>query len=369
MDSKPDPNPAPKPDSKPDPNSGPTPDPDAGLAHWKADPGWLNTASHGLPPDASWAAIARAQESWRLGRTDMEEFHAAGERARATFGRLVHAPTETIMAGQTTSGLLAPFAAGLPEGGRLVVPEVEFTSNLFPWLVQRARGVEVVTVPAAKLVDTIDERTTAVAYSLVQSADGSIAADAELVAAARAYGADVYVDGTQACGWLPVDVTRYDLFVVSAYKWLMTPRGAAYGYVAPELAARTLPHAANWYAGAPDVDPYYGPPLRLTDAARRFDTSPAWFCQVGAAPSLELVERIGVERIRTHDVGLANRFLRGLGLPEGDSAIVAVDQPDAEARLAAADIRVSARAGRTRLAFHIHNTEAEVDAAVAALTS
>ncbi|WP_406294123.1 aminotransferase class V-fold PLP-dependent enzyme [Embleya sp. NBC_00888] len=359
-------------DSKPDhPTANPHPDADPGraLSNWSTDPGWLNTASSGLPPDVAYEALTRAQETWRRGRTDMDGFHAAGERARATFGRIVGAPAETIMAGNTTSGLLAPFAAGLPVGGRLVVPEVEFTSNLFPWLVQEARGVEVVTVPPAKLVDAIDERTTAVAFSLVQSADGSIAAEADIVAAARAYGASVYVDGTQACGWLPLDATRYDLFVVSAYKWLMAPRGTAYGYVAPELAARTLPHAANWYAGAADGDPYYGPPLRLTDTARRFDTSPAWFCQVGADPALDLVERIGVEHIHAHDVALANRFLAGLGLPLGDSAIVAIDIPDAKERLEAADIRFSARAGRTRLAFHVYNTDADVDAAVTALTS
>ncbi|MGW9206451.1 aminotransferase class V-fold PLP-dependent enzyme [Embleya sp. NPDC055664] len=350
-------------DSNPDQN------PIRGHARWSAEPGWLNTASHGLPPDVAYEAMTLAQESWRLGRTDMDEFHAAGERARATFGRLVGAPAETIMASGTTSALLAPFAAGLPVGGRLVVPEVEFTSNLFPWLVQEARGVEVVTVPVSKLVESIDERTTAVAFSLVQSADGTIAPEADIVTAARAYGARVYVDGTQACGWLPVDVTRYDLFVVSAYKWLMTPRGAAYGYVDPDLTERTLAHAANWYAGSPDGDPYYGPPLRLAAGARRFDTSPAWFCQVGAAPALEVVERIGVEHIRAHNVALANRFLTGLGLPAGDSAIVAIEQSDAQARLTAAGIRFSARAGRTRLAFHVYNTEAEVDDAIRALTA
>ncbi|MYV99439.1 aminotransferase, partial [Streptomyces sp. SID3343] len=42
--------------------------------------------------------------------------------------------------------------------------------------------------------------------------------------------------------------------------------------------------------------------------------------------------------------------------------------PDAKARLDAADIRAAVRAGRVRAAFHVYNTDAEVDAAVAALT-
>jgi len=337
-------------------------------AQWDAEPGWLNTATHGLPPHRAYTDLTRAQEAWRVGRGDMDTWQAAGERARAAFAGLTGVPTNEVMAGASVSALLAPFAAALPAGSRVVVPDIEFTSNLFPWLVQEPRGVEVVTVPVDKLVDAIDERTTAVAFSLVQSVDGSVAPEAEIVAAARAYGARVFVDGTQACGWLPIDASRYDLFVVGAYKWLMAPRGAAYGRVAPDLAERTLPSAANWYAGDAVVDAYYGPPLRLTETARRFDTSPAWFCQVGAAPALELVAEIGVEAIHAYDMALADRFLAGLGLPAGNSAIVTVDVPDAKARLDAAGIRAAVRGGRVRAAFHLYNTEAEVDAAIAALT-
>jgi uncharacterized protein (DUF1800 family) len=44
------------------------------------------------------------------------------------------------------------------------------------------------------------------------------------------------------------------------------------------------------------------------------------------------------------------------------------DRPDAAARLAAAGIRASTRVGSLRAAFHLYTTEADVDAAVAALT-
>jgi hypothetical protein len=35
---------------------------------------------------------------------------------------------------------------------------------------------------------------------------------------------------------------------------------------------------------------YYGSRMELAENARRFDQSPSWFCYVGAAPALELVE-------------------------------------------------------------------------------
>ncbi len=67
-------------------------------------------------------------------------------------------------------------------------------------------------------------------------------------------------------------------------------------------------------------------------------------------------------------MALANRFLTGLGRPPGVSAIVSVDVPDAQQRLAAAGIRAAVRAGRVRASFHVYSTEADVDAALTALT-
>ncbi len=277
-------------------------------------------------------------------------------------------PAADVAVGSAVSQLLAPVAAALPPGATVLVPETEFTSNVFPWLVQEARGVRVRTVPAAGLADAIDECTDLVAFSLVQSADGSVAAYDEIVAAARAHGALVVVDATQACGWLPFDASRADVVAVGAYKWLMAPRGAAFAYLAPELRERLTPDAAGWYAGQDVHAAYYGPPLRLATDARRFDISPAWFSYVGAAPALELLAEIGLEAVREHNVALANRFLAGLGRPPGESAIVTVTVPGAEQRLATAGIRAAVRAGRVRASFHLYSTADDVDLALAALT-
>ncbi|MEH1169249.1 aminotransferase class V-fold PLP-dependent enzyme [Micromonospora sp. CPCC 205539] len=336
---------------------------------WQPEPGWLNTASYGLPPDPAWAALQEALADWRVGRRSAEGWDESTQRARTAFAGLIGVPAVDVTVGAAVSQLLAPVAAALPAGATVLVPEIEFTSNLFPWLAQTERGVRVRTVPASELADAIDADTDLVAFSVVQSSDGSVAAYDEIVAAARAHGALVAVDATQACGWLPFDGSRADVVAVGGYKWLMGPRGCAYAYLAPELRERLRPDAAGWYAGADPQASYYGPPLRLADDARRFDISPAWFSWVGAAPALELVAEIGVPAIREHDVALANRFLTGLGRPPGESAIVTVDVPDAEQRLARAGVRAAVRAGRVRASFHVYSTEADVDAALAALTN
>jgi selenocysteine lyase/cysteine desulfurase len=147
----------------------------------------------------------------------------------------------------------------------------------------------------------------------------------------------------------------------------MSPRGAAFLTVRPAHLDGLRPNAAGWYAGADVWSSIYGGPLRLATDARRLDTSPAWLSWVGAAASLQLVERTGVEAIHAHDLGLANRLRDGLGLPPGDSAIVRVEAPGAGERLAAAGVVASTRAGAARLSFHLHNTEADVDLALNAL--
>jgi selenocysteine lyase/cysteine desulfurase len=175
-------------------------------------------------------------------------------------------------------------------------------------------------------------------------------------------------DATQACGWLPVDAGRFDALVCGAYKWLLSPRGTAFLFTRPELRTGLRPDQANWWAGSDPHASYYGPPLRLASDARAFDISPAWFSWVGTAPAIELIEQIGIAAIHAHDLGLANHFRAGLGLADGNSAIVSVDVPGAQQRLAGAGVRAAVRGGRVRASFHIYTTEADVDLAVSALT-
>ncbi len=300
---------------------------------------------------------------WQRGTGDMAEWDLSTQRSRAAFARLVGARTEDVAIGAAVSQLVAPVAAALPKGSHVVVPDIEFTSNVFPWLV---RDLDVTAVPCGKVADAIEPRTKAVAFSVVQSSTGEIAPVDDIVEAARANGALVVADATQAAGWLPVDATRFDVLVCAGYKWLMAPKGTAFCYLSEAVRDRIPPLSAGWYAG--EGEAYYGPPLRLADTARRFDLSPSWISYIGAAPALELLNDIGVERIRRHDVALADRFRAGLGLPAGDSAIISVDVPGAADRLVAAGVRAAVRDGRTRASFHLYTTEADVDAALNALT-
>ncbi|MBD0329976.1 MAG: aminotransferase class V-fold PLP-dependent enzyme [Thermoleophilia bacterium] len=334
---------------------------------WQPAAPYLDTASYGLPPRPAFEAVESALGDWRAGRIGWEHWDASTGRAREAFARLVGVDARQVATGATVSQLVGLLAASLPSGSRVVAPEVDFASLLFPWLAHADRGVEVATVPLDRLAEAVDARTTVVAFSAVQSSSGEVADLDAVTDAARRHGALVVVDATQACGWLPLDASRFDALVCGAYKWLMSPRGSSFLVVSDALLARTRPLMAGWYAADDPRATYYGPPLRLAASARRLETSPAWFSWVGTAPALELLLELGVEAIHAHDVALTNRFRRGLGLPDGDSAIVTVDVPGARERLERAGIRASVRASSLRMSFHVYNSEADVDAALEAL--
>jgi selenocysteine lyase/cysteine desulfurase len=336
---------------------------------WEPAAPYLNTASYGLPPKPAWDALQAALGDWRHGRTSWERWGDSTEGARAAFARLAGVPEADVAVGGTVAQLIAYVAAMLPDGARVVCGDVEFTSLLFPFMAHADRGVHVRTVPVAQLPEAIDSTTTLVAFSTVQSATGEVVDADAVIAAARHHGALLAADATQSCGWLPLDASRFDFLACAAYKWLLSPRGTAFLAVRPEHLDRLRPLAANWYAGEDVHASYYGPPLRLASGARRLDTSPAWFSWVGTQPALETLERIGIEAIRDHDVGLANRFRDGLGLAPSDSAIVSAEVPGAQERLERAGIRAAVRAGALRASFHVYTTEADVDAALDALLS
>jgi selenocysteine lyase/cysteine desulfurase len=328
---------------------------------WAPAGTYLNTASYGLPPTTAWDALQAALEDWRGGRTSWEHWGLPGEEARASFARIAGVPVETVAIAANVSTLLGLVAASIPDGARVLAPDVDFTSLLFPFMVQDGRGISVRLAPASDLASAIDDATDVVAFSAVQMATGEVADLDAIASAAEAHGAMTVVDATQALGWLPFDGRRFDVVAAHAYKWLMSPRGTAFMAIRPERMAQVVPHAAGWYAGEDPLATFFGPPLRLAESARRLDTSPAWFMWVGTAPALAAIEQIGVRAIHDHDVGLANRFRAGLGLEPSDSAIVFCDVEGAADRLERAGIRAAVRGGRLRTSWHVYNTAEDVE--------
>jgi selenocysteine lyase/cysteine desulfurase len=332
---------------------------------------YLNTATYGLAPLAVAERVIAAERDRMAGRFDPYAVDAAVAVSRELFGGLVGVPAERVAIGAQVSPLVGMVADALPAGAVVLAAEGEFTSVLWPFLSRPDLDVRV--VPLDRLVGAIGDDVDLVAVSVVQSADGAVTDPRRLIDAAHRAGARVLLDVTQAAGWLPLDhCGDADWIVCGGYKWLLAPRGTAFLAGTPAALAQLRPSAAGWYAGAAPWESVYGGPVRLAGDARRFDISPAWPSWLGQAAALELLTAVGVPAIHAHDVRLADRLRAGLGLPAGPSAIVSLPLADADevaARLAAAGVVASVRAGRLRLSCHLHNDDADVDRALEVLTA
>lgn len=304
--------------------------------------------------------------AWQGGAANAVAYDQHIDTSRALFAEMVGVPTDWVAIGSQVSPLVGMVASALPAGSRVVCPEGEFTSVLFPFLIRD--DLAVTLVPLEELASAIASDTDMVAFSLVQSADGRVADVDGIVATADRCGAMTMVDATQGAGWLPFSAGRFDITVTGTYKWLMCPRGTAFMTVRPEAMDRVTVLYPGWYAGEAPWDSIYGAPLRLAESARRFDASPAWLNWVGTAASLRLILDIGVDAIHEHNVSLANAFRSRVGLSSSDSAIVSIDLPATTDMEALAQLSTAQRAGRLRVGFHLYNTIADVDLLAAALT-
>jgi selenocysteine lyase/cysteine desulfurase len=329
---------------------------------------FLNTATIGLPPRRTVDALEAALARWTAGRADAFAYDIPVAGARRTYAGLVGVDESMVAVGANVSVFAGLIAASLPDDAEVVTAAGDFTSVIFPFHVQARRGVTVREVPLEELTAAITERTSLLAVSAVQSADGRIADLQGLRRACAATGTWIMLDTTQAVGWLPIDASQYSYTVSGGYKWQLAPRGTAFLTVQHDLLDNITQHNAGWYAGEDRWNSIYGAPLRLASDARRFDVSPAWLSWVGAEKSLEFLSEVGTELLHSYSVGMANRFRSGVGIPPSDSAIVST-LADAEVPglMRAAQIFGVTRAGRLRLSFHISTRARNVDTAIEVL--
>ena len=325
--------------------------------------GYLNTALTGLPGPAAVQAARAVVDAWASGTLDWKAAVDQLDAARQAFAALVGIPVHRIGVGHTVAGTLSGIATNLPDDAVVLVPEGEHNSNIYPYLHQAHRGVRLEFAPLKELANALRPHHAAVAFGLVQSADGRIADLEAIAASARAAGALTLVDVTQACGWLRFDPELCDVFVSACYKWLMTPNGPTFVGVS-ERALEHLRAGHRSWIGNTDVHAApYGPGGEAAPDARRFDLVPNFIAIAAATQSLSVLANIGLACIEAHNIGLVRRFCAELALPPHDSAIVSIDAGGMTT--ITGDINATIRSGKARFSFHLYNDEQDVEAAVA----
>jgi selenocysteine lyase/cysteine desulfurase len=329
---------------------------------------YLDTATYGLAPLTTTAAMREALAGWEAGTARwIEDWDVVAERARRDFAAIVGIDAANVALLPAASVGVGIVAASLPPNARVLVAENEFTSLLFPLLVAQQHGATVAEVPIGRLAERVDPATDLVAFSLVDMQTGTVAPAADIVARARAAGARVLMDATHGIPFVDPLATSADFVVCAAYKHLLCPRGTAFLTVRDDRIPELRPWNANWRAADDPYARYVGGPLTLADTAARFDTSMAWHLWVGAAASLGLIDQWRRNGVLDAVLGTTAELADRLGVAPTGSSIVAVPVADMDAaREALARKRVKAGVHTTavRLSCHAYTTPEDIDRAV-----
>lgn len=323
---------------------------------------YLNHAAISPPSAPVRKAVAAACDVYaREGVAALETVLPQRDRVRARLASLVGARPEDIGFVPNTTAGVVDVALCLPwrAGDRVILFEGEFPANVTPW--QRAAelfGLELSWLPLSAFERSHEEGLAAldarladgvrlVAVSAVQFRTGLRMPLSAMAERCHARGAELFVDGIQACGAAPLDVveTGIDYLSCGGHKWLMGLEGVGFLYVAPSRVATLRPVVAGWL-GHEDALSFltrgpghlrYDRPLR-----RRADVVEQGAQNVVGIAALEasvgLLAELGVEAIGRHveafldpvERGLVRRGFRSHRAvePAARSAILSVTPPD-----------------------------------------
>ena len=173
---------------------------------------------------------------------------------------------------------------------------------------------------------SIDERTRVVAMSTVGWTTGALL-DVESVAGeCRSRGILLVLDAVQTFGVVPLDLERSPAAFVSVggHKWLCSPLGTGFLYVHKLVAARHQPPYVGFLSGCPKSgswpeffeDPNAGPdaPVMFPATGRTYEVggTAGYPGTIGLLSMLELLTRVGVEKIYEHVLALGDQLIDGL---------------------------------------------------------
>jgi kynureninase len=221
-------------------------------------------------------------------------------------GRIIGAPAGSTVMHQNVAVaeaiVLSCFRPVDPARNRVVYEEGNFPSVRY--LYQAQPDLEVVVAPDdVAIVDAIDERTLLVPITHVLFKTAEIQDIEAIVRRAHECGAYVVLDAYQSAGIVPLDVTvlNVDFAVGGSVKWLCGGPGNGWLYVRPDLAETLEPTFMGWQAHARPFG--FEPELEYAEGSARFLTgTPNVPALYAATAGYDLIEEIGVERIRENSV-------------------------------------------------------------------
>lgn len=362
---------------------------------------YLDLGSRGLlSREVRAATVAYLDDRMHNGGNKDLMFQRTAE-TRQKFASLIHASPEEIAYTKNVSDGLNMVAAAMDwtDGDNVIVcPELEHPNNVYPWLNQQQRGLQVRMIrhrnghmPVEDMIAAMDDKTKIVTASTVTFSPG-FRTDIDLLGrACRERGILFLVDAAQSAGVLEIDVDRsnIDALSTSTQKGLLALYGMGFLYIRKEWADRMKPaYLARFgvdlgHAHESDIGTTK---FSYMPGAHRFDLGNYNYIGIIAANvSLTFLLQLGTVNIEAHAVKLAHALAQGLldlglpvcgGVPSTHLAhTVTVGEygsgNDKHTTSAGIDalyqhlldhhVKLSMRRGVMRFSFHVYNSLADVE--------
>jgi selenocysteine lyase/cysteine desulfurase len=200
----------------------------------QTDPVYLNTGGLGPAPQA---VLDRVVQTTHELQAHSETGHDRLAGARAVAAEFLGAERDELCFVRNATEATSIIAAGLSlrAGEEVIFESHAHPGGSFPWLNQaRLRGVVVrVFEPAnespeenlRRILALVTPRTRVIQVSHITCTNGLIMPVAEIAAAARSRGIWFHIDGAQAIGMVPLNLTAIggDSYAASGHKWLGAP--------------------------------------------------------------------------------------------------------------------------------------------------
>lgn len=312
-------------------------------------------------------------------------------------------PHEIAFIANTSTGI-STVAKGIDwrEGDQVVITNVEYPANRYPWEDLKRFGVELVEVEqlpdgridTEDLIEAITDRTRIVSVSHVQYASGYRLNLKPLSDTVHQAGGYLCVDAIQSVGVMPVDVDALgiDFLACDGHKWLLGPEGCGFMYVRENLIHKLHPNVVGWM-NMVDADNYGKYRFEFQPDARRFEPGSYNLPGIHAmGASIDLLNSYGVGNVWQRVAELTDRLCEGLrekgyrvfsprrsrssegydersGIvifdPPGDRDVPAAQQ--IVASLEKDGIVIVIREGRLRVSPHFYNSMEQIERLIAAL--
>ena len=276
-----------------------------------------------LPKRVQQVVTAFIDDATRFGTAHYETWVLELERTRKKFAELINADRDEIAFVKNTSEGISIVANGFDWqlGDNVVIPDIEFPANVYPWWNLKQRGVETRMVKSVEgrvlfneLIKQVDNRTRILSISSVECNSGFRSNLNRLGTFCKEKGILFFVDAIQSLGVLPLDVKKDHIDFLSAdgHKWMLSVEGLGGFYISKNVVDRIRPTTMGW-GNVVNAENFMDYDFTLQKDAKKFEEGTPNTISIHAfGAALGLLLEAGIDNIEKRVITLGDYIIAEL---------------------------------------------------------